>query len=636
MSSSAATPRDFSSRPTSNAFLKGVGNATLTTILTLTLLGSAGVAGGLIGVAISYRELPDVRSLASYSPNETTYIYDINGKLLTNLHEEENRQVVPLDKISSHLKLSVLAIEDSNFYQHGGINPLGILRAAVTNYQAGQTVQGASTLSMQLVKNLYLTPERAFSRKLAEAVLALRIEQLLSKDELFELYLNQVYWGHNTYGVETAAQSYFNKSAEELSLAESAMMAGIIKAPEGYSPFVDFDLAKEQQSIVLKRLVELKWITPDEADAALEEKIILGEITSYQRSQAPDVTNTVIQELTERFGREALVRGGFRVQTTLDWKMQKIAEETVRRNHQHYSFAADQMALVAVDPRTHFIKAIVGGVDSQKSEFNRATQAYRQPGSAFKPFVYYTAFATGKYTPDSMINDSPVSFNDGGPQRYRPQNYDRSFQGSMSIRQALSQSRNVPAIVMGQKVGIKNVIDISRKLGITSPIPNVISLPLGAVDLTPVEMASAYATFANNGWQSKTTAILQVTDPSGNVLIDNTPQPKQVLNPWAAASVNSALQTVVQSGTGAAAQIGRPAAGKTGTTSSERDVWFVGYVPQLSVAVWAGNDNYSRIGAGATGGGWMAPVWREFMSEALKDTPVQNFEPASKFPKPKG
>lgn len=635
MSSSATTPHDISPYPTSKGFWLGIGRVARTTILTMTLLGSAGIAGGLMGVAISYRDLPNVRSLANYAPNETTYIYDINGKLLTGLHEEENRQVVPLDKISPHLKLSVLAIEDSNFYHHKGINPVGILRAAITNYQAGQTVQGASTLSMQLVKNLYLTPERAFSRKLAEAVLAIRIEQLLSKDELLALYLNQVYWGHNTYGVETAAQSYFNKSAEQLTLAESAMMAGIIQAPESYSPFVDFDLAKKRQNIVLNRLLELAWITLAEAEAARAEPITLGEITSYQRSQAPDVTNTVVQELTQRFGRETLVRGGLRVQTTIDWKMQNVAEETIRRNHQYYAYAADQMALVAVDPRTHFIKAIVGGVDSKKSEFNRATQAYRQPGSAFKPFVYYTAFATGKYTPDSMINDSPVSFNDGGRERYQPQNYDRTFRGSMSIRQALAQSRNVPAIVMGQKVGIKKVIDVSRKLGITSPIPNVISLPLGAVDLTPVEMASAYATFANNGWQSKTTAILQVTDRSGKVLIDNTPQPKLVLDPWAAASVNSTLQTVVQGGTGVAAQIGRPAAGKTGTTSSERDVWFVGYVPQLSVAVWAGNDDYSRIGSGATGGGWMAPIWREFMSEVLKDTPVQNFEPASKFPKPK-
>lgn len=318
--------------------------------MTLTLLGSASVAGALMGMAISYRDLPDVRSLAAYAPNETTYIYDINGKLLTGLHEEENRQVVPLDKISPHLKLSVLAIEDSNFYHHDGINPLGILRAALTNYQAGQTVQGASTLSMQLVKNLYLTPDRTLSRKLAEAVLALRIEQLLSKDELLELYLNQVYWGHNTYGVETAARSYFKKSAEQLTLGESAMMAGIIQAPESYSPFVDFEVAKERQNIVLNRLLELKWITPDEAEAAQAEEIALGEITSFQRSQAPDVTNTVVQELTQRFGREALVRGGLRVQTALDWKMQQIAEQTIHRNHQYYSHAADQMALVAYHP----------------------------------------------------------------------------------------------------------------------------------------------------------------------------------------------------------------------------------------------------------------------------------------------
>lgn len=629
------------SPPTRNSFIGGIGKVTGSTILITTMLASAIVAGGLMGVAISFRNLPDVRSLKGYIPNETTHIYDINGKILASLHDEENREVVPLDKISPHLKLAVLAIEDSNFYHHNGINPYGIMRATVINFQQGETVQGASTLTMQLVKNLFLTPRRELGRKVTEAVLAMRLEKLFKKDEILEMYLNQVYWGHNTYGVETAARSYFNKSSSELNLAESAMMAGIIQAPEEFSPF-DYNqvteeslkTAKERQKVVLERMRQLKWITAEQKAEALETPLNFGKITSFQLSRSPYVTNTVIKELTNRFGTEALSKGGMRIQTTIDLKLQEIAEDSVRWGHQNIAYAADQMALVAVDPRTHFIKAIVGGVDSKKSEFNRVTQAMRQPGSAFKPFFYYAAYASGKYAPDSVISDSPVSFNDGTAGGYTPQNYDGTFGGSMSLRQALANSRNIPAVVIGQRVGVEKVIDICRVLRIKSPIPPVISLPLGSVDLTPLEMVSAYATFANNGWQSETTAIVQVTDSSGRLLLDNTPQPKLVLDPWASAALTESLQAVINGGTGTAANIGRPAAGKTGTTSSERDVWFVGYVPQLAVAVWAGNDNYAPMGRGASGGGFVAPVWRDFMSKALADQPVESFKPPSNFPRP--
>ena len=635
MSSRSVIEKRIKERQETPNFWAGVGSVTGSTVLTLLMVGSAAMAGGLVGLAISYRNLPDVRSLKGYIPNETTHIYDINGKILASLHDEENREVVPLNKISPHLKLAVLAIEDSSFYRHSGVNPVGIMRAFLANFQQGRTVQGASTLTMQLVKNLFLSPERALTRKVAEAVLAMRIEKLFKKDEILEMYLNQVYWGHNTYGVETAARSYFDKSSADLNLAEAAMMAGVIQAPESYSPFIDKAIAKQRQTIVLNRMADLGWITGQEAASARQQPLEYGEITSFQLSRSPYVTNTVVKELTRRFGRDALVRGGMRIQTTVDWDLQKIAEDVVRQGHDSLYGTADQMALVSVDPRTHFIKAIVGGVDSKTSEFNRATQALRQPGSAFKPFVYYTAFASGKFTPDSSVNDSPVGFDDGSAERYTPRNYDGSFRGPMAIRQALALSRNIPAITIGQKVGLTNVIDTCRILGIKSPIPPVISLPLGAVDLTALEMASAYATFASNGWQSETTAIVQITDSNGRLLLDNTPQPKQVLDPWAVASLNSTLQGVINGGTGTAANIGRPAAGKTGTTSSERDVWFVGYVPQLATAVWAGNDDYSRIGSGATGGGYMAPIWRDFMSKALQDVPVEKFTPASNFPKPK-
>jgi penicillin-binding protein 1A len=630
--SSASTPKSSGALE----FVQSTVKVAAGTILGITMLSSSIVAGGLVGLAISFRNLPDVRVLQNYSPAETTYIYDVKGTWLYSIHDEANRDVVELNDISPELKRAVLAIEDSHFFYHQGINPVSVARAVVSNFSEGGTVEGASTLTMQLVKNLFLTPERSMSRKLAEAVLALRLEQILTKDEIFEMYLNQVYWGHNNYGVETAAESYFKKRASDLSLAEAAMMAGLIQAPEDYSPFVDYPLAKQRQAVVLGRMRQLGWITAAEEQAALQEPIHLGQITSFQTSRSPYITEAVVQELTERFGQDSVLKGGMRVQTTVDMEFQAMAEQVVRRSYQNMQqqgLYADQVALAAVDPRTHFVKALVGGVNYQESQYNRAIQALRQPGSAFKPFVYYAALASGKYTPDSMIDDSPVSYPDGY-EYYSPRNYDNSFQGPITLRQALAVSRNVPAVKLGQEVGINRVIEVCRILGITSPIEPVTSLPLGAVDLTPLEMAAAYATFASGGWQSDTTLIVQVTDSSGNVLLNNTPEPQLVLDPWATASLNNMLQAVITSGTGTTAQIGRPAAGKTGTTSSARDIWFVGYVPQLSAAVWVGNDDYSPISAGATGGTFVAPIWRDFMNEALKGVPAESFPPASQFTKP--
>ncbi|MBD2159916.1 penicillin-binding protein 1A [Limnothrix sp. FACHB-881] len=600
------------------------------------MLGSAAVAGALVGLAVSFRNLPDVRILQTYTPSETSYIYDIKGRVLASLHDEANRVVVPLNQISPHLKRAVIAIEDSSFYQHPGINPGSIMRALVTNLERGRTSEGGSTLTMQLVKNLFLSPQRRISRKVAEAVLSLRLEQILKKDEILELYLNQVYWGHNNYGIETASRSYFGKAAADLNLAESAMLAGLIQAPEDYSPFLNFERAKQRQAIVLGRMLDLGWITPAEELAARNQPLNLGKSTSFQSSKLPYVTEAVTQELKKRFRREDLFKGGMRIQTTVDFDFQTMAEATVSAAHARMrsrGLRADQVALVAVDPRTHFVKAMVGGVDYRKSQFNRAIQAMRQPGSAFKPFVYYAAFATGRYTPNSAVNDTPVSYNDGGVM-YRPKNYGGGFSGSVSIRRALEISLNIPVVRLGQEVGLNKVIETCRLLGFQSPLEPVLSLPLGSEDVTPLEMAGAYATFANNGWHSDTTFIVQVTDSSGKVLLDNTPRPQLVLDPWATATLTDTLRGVITNGTAKTANIGRPAAGKTGTTDSERDIWFVGYVPQLSVAVWAGNDNYRPIGYGATGGSYVAPIWREFMLKALQGVPAEDFRKPWEFQKP--
>jgi penicillin-binding protein 1A len=322
-----------------------------------------------------------------------------------------------------------------------------------------------------------------------------------------------------------------------------------------------------------------------------------------------------------------------RIQTTIDYNFQIAAEKVVQNAYERLGRNKYQISLVAIDPRTHFIKAMVGGVDYKKSSFNRAMYANRQPGSSFKPFVYYTAFATGKFSPESSVYDGPVRYRDGSGY-YSPRNYGGGYSGSMSIRSALMNSTNVPAVKLGKEVGLDKVIQTCRTLGIKSPIEPVVSLPLGAVGVTPVEMAGAFATFASNGWQSETTTILRVTDSDGNILLDNTPQPTLVLDSWATAQINSALQSVVNGGTGKEAAIGRPAAGKTGTTSSERDVWFVGYVPQLAASVWIGKDDYTPLGQGVTGGTFAAPIWRSFMQEALKNEPVEAFAVPAKFKRP--
>ncbi|MDJ0544334.1 MAG: PBP1A family penicillin-binding protein, partial [Microcystis sp. M53601_WE4] len=515
MSTSTLGNQDKEQKPSSDSdsFFQGVSRVAGGTALGLLMVSTAVVTGAVVGLAISYRNLPDVRILRGYVPTETSYIYDVKGRPLTSLHGEANREVVELDQISPNLKRAVMAIEDSHFYHHRGINPNSIGRAVVANWKSGGVVEGASTITMQLVKNIFLSHQRTVSRKLAEAVLAVRVEQVFSKNDILEMYLNNIYWGHNNYGVQTAAKSYFNKPAAQLNLAESAMMAGLIQAPEVYSPFNNYKTAKERQALVLSRMRTLGWITPAQEEAALKEPLKLGKPTAWQESKLPYVTDAVVAELRQKFGKETLTKGGMRIQTTIDLDFQNMAESTIQRAYNSLRGRGIrtkdlQISLVAVDPRTHFVKALVGGVDYNKSQLNRAIQSRRQPGSAFKPFVYYTAFASGRFTPETVINDAPVRFREAGG-FYSPKNYGGGFSGPVSLRSALMQSLNIPAVVLGRRVGINKVIEVCRLLGFESPLIAVTSLPLGSVDVTPLEMAGAYATFASNGWHSKPTFIMR-------------------------------------------------------------------------------------------------------------------------------
>jgi penicillin-binding protein 1A len=587
----------------------------------------AGTSGGLIGLATSFRNLPDVKVLKNYNPSETTQILDVKGRLLANIYGEVNRRVVPLKNISPNLQRALMAIEDDQFYQHHGVRPDTIVRAALTNYGAGRSVQGGSTLTQQLIKNLFLTPEKNLGRKLVEAVLALRVEQVFKKDEILEMYLNQVYWGHNSYGAETAAQIYFRKSSKDLTLAQSAMMAGLIRAPEYYSPLKSprptyYKRAKKRQETVLSRMLELGWITPQQAQAAKAEKLTFGTATSPQR-KVTYFSTFVSEELRRKYGQDSVLKGGLRVQTTLDLDLQKLAENTVRNGVRRLrGRRVSQMALVSIDPRTGYVKAMVGGVDFANSQFNRVIQARRQPGSSFKPFVYYTAFARKVLTPESILDDSPVSYG-----KYTPSNYDNTFMGEMTVRKALALSRNIPAVKAGKRAGLRNVVQTAKDVGIESPIQPNLSTSLGAVDISPMELARGYCAFANGGYRIRPTVIMQVTDTKGNLVEQNLPTREPTMNRRAVEQINSALQGVVSDGgTGAGAQLpGRTVAGKTGTTQDFRDAWFVGYVPQMVTAIWIGNDNYSQMASGTAGGAYVAPIWKGYMQKALKGVPPMRF-----------
>lgn len=585
-----------------------VGNLLLGSLL----LGSTATAAGLMGLAISFRNLPDVHQLRDYVPVATTHIVDIRGEPIASLHGEANREVISLEEVSPEMKKALLAIEDSHFYTHPGINPVSLGRALLGSVEGGLgSAGGGSTLTMQLVKNLFLRPERTLSRKVAEIVLAVRLEQVFTKDEILEMYLNQVYWGHNLYGIQAAARSYFNKDAAELNLAEAAMLAGILPAPEILSPFRNLEGAKRRQRLVLDRLVELNWVTPEEAQAAREQELTLGRITSFQ-SNAPAVTDAIEAELRRRYGEQAILQGGLRVQATIDLRLQRIAQRIVNEDGPRIGAArrADQMALAAVDPRTGYVKAIVGGINAQRGQFNRATQAFRQTGSTFKPYVYYAALASGRYGPNSILYDTPITYPGSPP--YSPKNYDNTFYGPLTFARALELSRNVPTVKLADEVGIRNVIAAAQATGISAEMFPNLATALGSASVSPLEMAASYAVFANGGYRVEPTLLAQVVDRNGQILFEAKPQPQRVLDPWAVATLNQILKGVVTQGTGTAARLddGRPVAGKTGTTSDFRDAWFIGYVPQLSTAIWIGNDNNSPMLPGTAGGAFVAPTWK--------------------------
>jgi penicillin-binding protein 1A len=602
------------------------------------LVGGLSLAASVLWIlTVLPGSLPSVTQLESYDPSEGTKVYDDNDELITEFHVER-RIFVPLPQIPKALREAVIATEDARFYSHHGVDPMGIARAVYQNFRRGRIVEGGSTITQQLAKVLFLTPDRSLERKLKEAVLALELERRYSKDRILEMYLNQIYFGHGAFGVEAAARTFFGKSVGELSLPECALLAGLPKAPATYSPFEHPQAAKRRRATVIARMVGVGSLSPSQAKKATESS--LGLIPpERRRTTGQYYLEYVQQQLEAEYGADLVFKGGLQVYTTLSPVMQVKAERSLREGlkaleSRRATATKDKTApserpegaLLSIEPQTGYIKAMVGGYDFFKSEFNRAVQARRQPGSAFKAFVYLAALESGE-TPASVVDDSPVEFPAGGNGKtWKPDNYDRKFRGPITYQQALEESVNVAAVKVLEKNGIRRTLDLARRFGVESPLGENLSIALGTSDLTLLEITSAYGTLANQGVWMRPTAIRYVLDAQHKLLEENSPQGKAVVSPELAYVMTYMLRGTIERGTGVAAQaLGRPAAAKTGTTNDYANAWFIGYTPQLVTGVWVGYDRPRSLGKDETGSRVAVPIWTHFMQEALAGTPTEDF-----------
>lgn len=576
--------------------------------------------------------LPDVGRLRQYEPSETTRVFASDGSLIATLFKE-NRTWSPIEDISPHLVSAVVAVEDSRFYTHRGVDPIGVARAAYYDYMQGGAHQGASTVTMQLARNLFLNPERSMERKIKEALLAVQIEKKFTKDEIMELYLNQIYFGAGAYGIEAAAKTYYNKSARDLSIAEASLLAGLPQAPSEYSPLVSERAARHRQVLVLGRMVGLDMITWEQYRQALRETLEFEfhkqKRKEFQVLKVPYFTTFVLKQLYNRYDEELLYRGGLDIYTTVDLDLQEKAEqmlsEMVRQDAARLH--VDNAALVCIENKTGFIRAMVGGTKwTEENQFNRAWQARRQPGSSFKVFVYTTAVESG-YSPDTVIPDTPVTYKLGPTETWEPKNSDHAYMGAITMRQALQHSRNVVAVKLLTMVGAEKVIDFAYRMGIKEKLYPHLSLALGAVEVSPIEMAQAYTVLPNGGIKVEATPVKIIYDSDGNTIEDHTfPKQDDVLSESTAHLMIEMMRNVVEAGTGTTARIpGRQVAGKTGTTDDFRDAWFVGFTPEYTTAVWVGNDDNSQMSR-SYGGDLPARIWQRFMAYAVKNLPVTTFD----------
>jgi penicillin-binding protein 1A len=688
-------------------------------------------------------DLPSESALKDYRPSIITKVYGDKGDLIGE-YFVERRIVVPYNKIPKVLVLAFVAAEDGGFFRHPGIDIRGIIRAFIHNLEAGRIVEGGSTITQQLIKTLLLTPHVDFTRKIKEAILAYRIENYLTKEEILYLYLNQIYLGYGAYGVEAASEVYFGKPAEDLNLAECTLLAGLPKAPDAFSPYKHWDKAKERQRYVLSMMVKENFITDAEMKEALGTEISLKPINNPTKEKCPYFSEYVRKYVEDKYGSTALYREGLTIYTTADADMHHYAEEALRRGLKEldkrqgwrgaidtlsgedaqklvaelqekygtenltigntykgvvtkvddaknlvsvnlgnfegtialsdmnwardfnpavpsypiskpssalkkgdvilvsiksrdegsglYHLALDQEPLVegavfAMEPDTGYVRVMVGGYDFNRSEFNRAVMARRQPGSSFKPIIYSAALDKG-YTPATIIYDSPIVYKDkysrGGV--WKPKNYDGEFYGPTSFRKALMLSRNIVTIKITLDIGPDYVVDYAKRLGITSPLSAVPSIALGSIGVSLAELTGVYCVFDNGGKRVQPIYITKIVDRDGKVLEENFPKSQPVISAATAYIMTNLMESVVQSGTGTRVKaIGRPCAGKTGTTDEYIDAWFMGFIPQLTSGVWVGFDDEKTIGRYETGAKAAAPIWLDFMDDAVKGIPIETF-----------
>ena len=565
-------------------------------------------------------EALDVKGAAKLS--QSLVIYSSDGVELGRAFGAK-RTYVTLDRIPKVLRDATVAIEDSRFYSHSGLDPRGISRAIWRDIESGKAVEGGSTITQQLVRNVSLSSQKTLQRKIEESMLAIKVERKLHKDEILELYLNQVYYGSGAYGVEAASRTYFGKPVNDLSLSEAALVAGLPQRPSAYCPHRNLQAAMRRRDIVLDRMAKLGYITNTQRDKAKREQpTIEPKIDSPNGWKAPHFVAYVLAQIKQRYDDDFLRDSGIKVYTTLDYRMQLIAEKALRdgitRNSR--SLHVKEGCFVCIDPATGYVRAMVGSVDP-KSEFNRCTQGRgRQPGSAFKTFVYAAAIEAGM-TPFDEIVDEPVSFQGVGGKLWTPSNYDRKFHGVVTLEQAFVRSINIPAIKLADQVGIDNVIRIAKAAGIQSELEPYLTTAIGGVrGVHPIEMASAYGTFANGGVHVEPISVLRITNWRGDTIAEFATTATRAISSEVSQTVDYLLRQVVADPTGTGHRVNNvpEARGKTGTTNDDRDAWFVGYVPgKLVAACWAGNDDNSPMRR-AFGGSLCAPIWQQFMLEAIR------------------
>lgn len=599
--------------------------------IALCLVVFAGLGFGYIFAA--YQSLPAVGN--NMRPAVSSQVFDSHGRLITTLHSDQNRLPIDINKVPQNLQNAFIAAEDNRFYEHIGIDPIGIFRAIFANLTNRGIAQGGSTITQQLAKNAFLSQEQTLKRKIQEAMLALEIEHKYSKKEILEMYMNQIYFGQGAYGIQTAAKTYFNKDVNELTLTQCAMLAGLPKSPNYYSPFNNLNEAKKRKNVVLDQMVKYGYVSAAEAEDAKNQD--LGLSKSHQSKEADEYASFidyVSQQVAKKYGDDALYKEGLKIYTTMDVDKQHAAVRAMRNLPNNYTdengLTQPQAAIVSIDPKTGHILAMVGG--RGQDSFNRASMAVRQPGSAFKPFVYLTALQHDM-TPDTTMNDQPVTYGS-----WSPKNAGGSYSGTMTLSDALAHSVNTIAVQLADQVGTKNIIANAKKMGITTldAKDDNLAMALGGLTkgVTPLEMASAYGTFANKGVHVKPTAIVKILDRNGNVLEDASTLEKEetktrVMPEREAYEMTTMLEGVIDHGTGTAAAIGRPAAGKTGTTDDNKDAWFVGYTPDIVTAVWIGDDTGSHSLGEIYGGTIPAEIWKDYMSSATSDESGGDFSAPS-------